>query len=114
MSDMKQPSSSSILAVGVAFAIDLLVGEPPNQWHPVVWMGNLIGRLREIFKRDGEMNQLADGATIAWGGAAFVWIVTALAERFLRRLPRPIALLIEAAILKSTFSLGGCCARHRM
>ncbi len=29
----------------MALAIDLLVGEPPNRFHPVVWMGRLIGFL---------------------------------------------------------------------
>ena len=30
----------------VALAIDRYLGEPPNRWHPVVWMGTLIGRAR--------------------------------------------------------------------
>ncbi|MEM7116581.1 MAG: adenosylcobinamide-phosphate synthase CbiB [Chloroflexota bacterium] len=99
--------SSPMLVVVAAFAIDLLAGEPPNRWHPVVWMGNLIGRLRGLFASEGEMRQLADGAMIAWGGAALVWGVVAMAERILRRLPRPVGFLLEAAVLKSTFSLGG-------
>ncbi len=30
-------------AVLVALALDLLWGEPPVRWHPVVWMGNWLG-----------------------------------------------------------------------
>ncbi len=31
------------IAVLVAFAVDLRLGEPPVRWHPVVWMGNYLG-----------------------------------------------------------------------
>jgi adenosylcobinamide-phosphate synthase len=34
-----------------ALAIDLLLGEPPNRFHPVVWMGLLIGALDRAVKR---------------------------------------------------------------
>ncbi len=36
----------------VALAIDLLLGEPPNRVHPVVWMGRLIGYLDGMVSRD--------------------------------------------------------------
>jgi adenosylcobinamide-phosphate synthase len=36
----------------MALAIDLLVGEPPNRFHPVVWMGKLIGFLDGKVKRE--------------------------------------------------------------
>jgi adenosylcobinamide-phosphate synthase len=36
----------------MALAIDLLVGEPPNRFHPVVWMGRLIGYLDRKVKRE--------------------------------------------------------------
>jgi adenosylcobinamide-phosphate synthase len=36
----------------MALAIDLLVGEPPNRFHPVVWMGRLIGFLDSKVSRE--------------------------------------------------------------
>ncbi|MDW5563072.1 MAG: cobalamin biosynthesis protein [Methanomassiliicoccus sp.] len=36
----------------MALAIDLLVGEPPNRFHPVVWMGKLIGFLDGRVRRE--------------------------------------------------------------
>lgn len=48
---------SSSLILLVAWSLDLLYGEYPNRWHPVVWMGTLIGRLQAFFLgcgRNGE------------------------------------------------------------
>lgn len=47
----------------MALAIDLLVGEPPNRFHPVVWMGKLVGFLdgkvsREEPRRPGREKAL--------------------------------------------------------
>lgn len=36
----------------MALAIDLLVGEPPNRYHPVVWMGQVIGYLDRKVSRE--------------------------------------------------------------
>ena len=30
-------------AVLVALAVDRWLGEPPERWHPVVWMGDYLG-----------------------------------------------------------------------
>jgi adenosylcobinamide-phosphate synthase len=42
----------AILIPVVALAIDLALGEPPNRFHPVVWMGTLIGRLDRSVRRE--------------------------------------------------------------
>ncbi|MBU8879911.1 adenosylcobinamide-phosphate synthase CbiB [Bacillus sp. FJAT-29790] len=34
-----------LLAITIAFALDLIIGDPPNWPHPVRWMGSLIHRL---------------------------------------------------------------------
>lgn len=36
----------------LALVIDLLLGEPPNRVHPVVWMGRLIGALDGLVRRE--------------------------------------------------------------
>lgn len=30
-------------ALPLAWGVDALFGEPPNRWHPVAWLGNLLG-----------------------------------------------------------------------
>lgn len=51
-----------IILYALAFAVaavilDLLLGEPPNALHPVVWMGKLIGLLDGSIKRDGRVRR---------------------------------------------------------
>jgi len=42
----------AIIIPVAALAIDLVLGEPPNRFHPVVWMGKLIGALDRAVKRE--------------------------------------------------------------
>jgi adenosylcobinamide-phosphate synthase len=42
-----------LLALVLAVAIDLLLGEPPNAAHPVVWIGKVIGFMDRHTKRTG-------------------------------------------------------------
>ncbi|SDJ44660.1 CobD/CbiB family cobalamin biosynthesis protein [Natronorubrum texcoconense] len=45
---------TTIALFGLAFSLDLLIGEPPNALHPVAWFGRLVGALdREWADTDG-------------------------------------------------------------
>ena len=55
------PAKYQLLA---ALLLDLIVGDPPNRWHPVAWMGSLIYRLRQAAPEHGKF---AYGGLIAWG-----------------------------------------------
>ncbi|WP_440763898.1 CobD/CbiB family cobalamin biosynthesis protein [Natronorubrum sp. DTA7] len=45
---------TTIALFGLAFSLDLLIGEPPNALHPVAWFGRLVGALdREWAETDG-------------------------------------------------------------
>jgi adenosylcobinamide-phosphate synthase len=57
--------AAAVLAGALLF--DLVVGEPPNALHPVVWMGNLQGWLRRRAPRD-PAGQLIWGAFMAAAG----------------------------------------------
>ena len=35
----------SILIIGFAIILDLIVGDPRNKYHPTAWIGNFIGNL---------------------------------------------------------------------
>jgi len=83
--------------LGAVF-IDLLLGEPPNRFHPVVGMGQALSFGHERFRVAPKKLQLL-------GGAATVGAVTLgaalIGRRLERRLPAPLA----ALALKPTFSL---------
>lgn len=91
----------------IAFLFDILFGDPPNQVHPVAWMGNLIAWLREKAPRTGDRDKFIYGAGITLGGCALVAGIGEILSRLARRAPFPINVLVEGVALKSTFSWRG-------
>lgn len=88
----------------LALLIDLL-GEPPNRYHPVAWMGSAIGAMQKRAPQQGKWAQLGFGGLIALGGGWAVWQIGRIITHFLTILPAPLSLLCEAVILKTLFSL---------
>ncbi len=91
----------------IALVIDLAFGEPPNAWHPVAWLGNLISFGMRLAPRRGKVKQLVFGIIIVIIAIA---IITASAHLLLGYLKETNALLsvaLSALILKFTFSLRG-------
>src|SRR2546425_10312769 len=50
------------LAVIVAAALDLVLGDPPNRLHPVAWMGRAIAGGRRALCRGGRAQLFVGGA----------------------------------------------------
>jgi adenosylcobinamide-phosphate synthase len=97
----------------LALLIDTVWGDPPNRWHPVVWMGTLIHKLRRLMPTSGRVGPFLGGGLIALGGAGLVWVVGAGLHALALRLPWPMRLLVEALVLKSAFSLRGLVSAAR-
>jgi adenosylcobinamide-phosphate synthase len=93
------------LVVLGAMAFDLLVGEPPTSFHPVVWMGHLIDAFeRRQPAKDGA--KLRWGAQLVFGGVVLSFGLTGAALWVLGQIS-PVAKLIGAIVLlKSTFAVG--------
>jgi len=95
---------ATIVLVG-AVAVDVLLGEPPNALHPVVWMGTLQRALRRLAPRRA-LGAFVHGSMMALLGPALFgggsWLV-------LRALaPRPwIQVAVEIFLLKSAFAARG-------
>ena len=90
--------------LALAVALDLLVGDPPNRWHPVAWIGRLIALARARAPRSPE--------DLALYGTFLILIVVGLAaggaliaQALLGELPGPAAPLARAWLLKCSFSL---------
>jgi len=93
-----------LTALLLALALDLALGEPPNRWHPVAWVGQALAAGRRAFTG-------AERPTLLLGGALVVLTVVALAagavlliERLLE--PWPLAqLAVDACLLKAALSV---------
>ncbi|MBX0328237.1 adenosylcobinamide-phosphate synthase CbiB [Oscillochloris sp. ZM17-4] len=68
------------LALLIALAADALLGDPPNAWHPVVWMGRWMG-LGERLAPAGDRARLAWGAAWLGLGAGGAGALAGLAPR---------------------------------
>lgn len=91
----------------LALVIDILFGDPPNEYHPVAWMGSGIGSARKFAPKTGSQKQLGFGGLIAFGGVALAVSIGWSVTRILRIFPKPFNWLAEAGILKIMLSVGG-------
>lgn len=95
------PGGLAVLAG--ALVLDLLIGEPPETIHPVVWIGKVIGKTREFF--EGNRRARLAGVVVAIlipalsGGLAYLLIAFG---SYLWELAGPI---LGILLLKSTISV---------
>lgn len=97
--------------VALAVLIDLVMGEPPNRWHPVVWMGKLVERLERRSPESGAGRQLIYGGIAEILALALAALPVWLLERISGLVPLP-RVLISALLLKPTFAIRALFAHH--
>jgi adenosylcobinamide-phosphate synthase len=100
-------SKARLPGLHLSIFLDQLIVDPPNRYHPVAWMGNLIAWARDRSPRNNPLNELIFGAGISLVGATVVGLTGVLLAWLLDRLPIPLNRLGQALLLKSTFSLRG-------
>jgi len=91
----------------IALFWDWFVGDPPNRFHPVAWMGRGIAWSKRCCRFSAPIVQFGHGVLIVAMGGGAVWSVVHWLERRLRQLPSGLRLLTEAWLLKQTFSVHG-------
>lgn len=94
-------------ALILALLLDLALGDPPNRYHPVAWMGTAIHVGQRAAPRRGRLAQFIYGALVVFGGAGAVAGLGRLAERLLLHLSAPWSWLVAALLLKTTFTFRG-------
>lgn len=94
----------------LALLLDLLLGDPPNRFHPTAWMGNLIAFLLRWRPRGNRFTELAYGVFILLVGVTLSVLagiaITQLANSLIPNYQLLIT-LITALALKLTISLRG-------
>lgn len=98
---------SGLIPLVLALLLDLLLGDLPNRYHPVAWMGTGIGLARRLAPRQGRWQRCLYGAVVIIGGAVLVGVIGGLVEEVLHLLPRPVYWLVEASVFKTTLALRG-------
>jgi adenosylcobinamide-phosphate synthase len=94
-------------ALALALLFDLLLGDPPNRYHPVAWMGTAIAAALRRAPERGPLDKFLFGALLVAGGAVTAAGLGYFLERACARLPGPWGWLAEAGVLKMTFSVRG-------
>lgn len=91
----------------LALALDYALGEPPDAFHPVVWMGKLIAALERFFPAGSSAAALLAGAGVTLFVPALFGGIAWLAALGLRELGTIPYLLGGALLLKTTFAVKG-------
>lgn len=91
-------------ALLIAWTLDTLFGEPRDAWHPVAWLGRVLGPLGSRLCRWR--------AALAFSGGALAWLLMAGLlgaaayglQQMLLQWPVPVAALLLACLLKPCFA----------
>ena len=91
--------------VALALLVDVTLGDPPNRFHPVAWMGNAIAIARRITPVSGESVRFLCGMGLVFGGMAVVGSVGWAIQRLCRDSPFLVSIVVQAIVLKCMFSV---------
>lgn len=90
----------------LALLIDLVLGEPPNRFHPVVWIGRIIGFLDRRVRRGSAAREKAAGVLVLVLPALFFVLIFTLILALTRELLGAIVWAVASAIvLKTMFAI---------
>ncbi|GAB6145437.1 adenosylcobinamide-phosphate synthase CbiB [Desulfocicer niacini] len=93
----------NLIVLPLAFALDLLLGDPRWLPHPIVWMGNAISRCEKIFRKLIK-NELVAGLFFALFLIAATWGVSFLVVRLSSTIHPNLGIFVEIVLLYYCFS----------
>ena len=108
----------SILIIGFAIILDLVVGDPRNKYHPTAWIGNFIGSLVPLFKNENPVFEKIGGVfivLIASGIVCSFLVVFSLKIDIIGNdfLVTIITVVVGAILLKTTIAMR-CMEKHAL
>ena len=110
------PAPWPVLQAGallLAWALDRCFGEPPNAWHPVAWLGSVLGPVGRRVRAWPPRAAFVGGALV-WCGLAAGLVAGAWAlQVWLRTLPAWLAVPLLALLLKPLFAARMLCDEVR-
>lgn len=90
-----------------ALVVDTLFRDPPNSFHPVVWMGTAIAAAKRRAPEGGKSVRLLYGALLALLGTTVAAATGRLLTHLLAHMPRLLRWLLGGVLLKMMLSLRG-------
>ena len=97
----------ALIALLTAFAIDLLFGDPPNRFHPVVAMGSFIRRASHTFNQGTEMRRFWTGAGLILVGGALFSLPWVYLPAVWQGLPIGLQGILMGILVKPMFAFNG-------
>ena len=94
--------------VAAALLLDALAGEPPEAFHPTVWMGRAISAYeRRALKLKGPRSRRIAGVLLACSLPLCAFIS---ARTVVGLIPRPLRVIVEVVLISTTLSMRGLAA----
>jgi adenosylcobinamide-phosphate synthase len=90
----------------LAVVLDQLLADPPNRWHPVAWIGSLLGWRRVRLEYGAPHGLLLRGSVLVMTVAVLAWGSATMFSVGVRGLGWP-GVILEAMALKLLISLRG-------
>jgi adenosylcobinamide-phosphate synthase len=89
----------------LALGLDLVFGEPPSRFHPVVWIGSYLKFVRSRWHALDARAQLLEGGLGWLFGAIGVVVIGFALQRVLHALPLALEVILSAILLKPLFAV---------
>jgi len=96
-----------LMIFALAAAIDLALGDPPDAFHPVAWMGKVIGLLERVGLKLGVAGQFVYGILMTIFTTALFVLPVYFLLAYLHDFNRIVFIIVAAVLLKMTFSIRG-------
>jgi adenosylcobinamide-phosphate synthase len=96
---------SVFVTLALAVGLDLVFGEPPSRFHPVVWIGNYLKFVRSRWRAIEARTQFLEGGLGWLFGAIGVLVIGFALQRILHALPILLEVTLTAVVLKPLFAV---------
>jgi len=97
----------TFLILVIALFLDIFLGEPPNTWHPVAWLGKFIAWQTGIIPGKRKTTQLVYGIFIVVLTTVIISVAAYLLLLYLKGANSLAYIVTGGILLKYTFSLRG-------
>ena len=95
----------TLAVLALAITLDLVFGEPPSRFHPVVWIGKYLKFVRSRWNALEARTQLLEGGLGWLFGALGAVVIGLMLERILHALPGALEVTLVAVVLKPLFAV---------